>query len=118
MKWLSIVSDHCIACRVDGDEGRRIPGGVLCPPRQVWFPCMLVERMLSLEVGVVGIGMSRCWAGTAAPVLVVRGDVPARLGFGRDVSLSGGWESVDEEQSVPRKAGCGLAKALSSLREA
>ena len=54
MKVLGRRLDHRIARGVERDDADRIPvSGVSCPAARVFFPCALVERMTSLQDGVI-----------------------------------------------------------------
>ena len=82
MKGLGRRPDHCVALGIEGDDGDRIPvSGVPRPAARGPCPRMLVERMASLQDGVILTGMSLCRAdvadATVAVLVVVPTDEPA-----------------------------------------
>jgi hypothetical protein len=79
MKAVDRVSDDRIAFRVERDNGDRIPvSGVPCPAPRGSCPGMLVERMASLQEGVVIASMSLCRADIADGTITVLVAVLAR----------------------------------------
>ena len=83
MKGLGRRPDHCVALGIEGDDGDRIPvSGGPRPAARGPCPRMLVERMASLQDGVILTAMSLCRAdvadATVAVLVVVPTDEPAR----------------------------------------
>jgi len=106
MKALGRRPDHCVALGIECDDGDRIPvSGVPCPAPRGSCPCTLVERMASLQDGVVLAGMSLCRTDVADAAVAVAVIVVVQVNNRKPMLLSLGWLPIGGIRGTAARCG-------------